>query len=539
MEALTTEFRVTGPPGTGKTTFLARQVESDVARYGEERIVIASLTRAAAAEIGARVDLPRQQVGTLHSLCFHLLGKPELTEKHLKEWNESHPDDVLSTEKTGSIDEPDADARGETGETEADRLRGRYDLYRAREYPREFWPSDVEYFAGIWEDWKRREYLMDFTDLIVQAGAYEHAPGAPSVLMVDECQDQSKIEMRLIRQWGQHVERLYVVGDPDQAIFTWRGADPSVFQYPPAPAERRRVLSQSYRVPEAVHAQAMEWIRQIDDRDDVRYEPRPAPGFVEHSRATFKRPEEVADQIEECIVAGASAMALASCGYMLYPLIKVLRDRAIPFHNPYRRINGRWNPLSRSSERKTGLVDRLLAFLRPDPQVWGESAREWNAHDLKLWAHLLRAEGVFLRGAKTQVAALEDRQRLTSEMLAGWFEPEALLALWRLSVPWFADHMLTKPRETAEYTLCVLEERGAVALMEPPKVTVGTIHSVKGGQSDVVFLFPDLSQQGAENYHTPGDGFDAVVRLFYVALTRAHEGVVHCAPSGFGAAVNW
>ena len=60
-------------------------------------------------------------------------------------------------------------------------------------------------------------------------------------------------------------------------------------------------------------------------------------------------------------------------------------------------------------------------------------------------------------------------------------------------------------------------ERGR--LVEEPPVTLGTIHSVKGGEADVVYVFPDLSQAGYQEWCLHGEGRDSVFRLFYVAMT--------------------
>ena len=57
---------------------------------------------------------------------------------------------------------------------------------------------------------------------------------------------------------------------------------------------------------------------------------------------------------------------------------------------------------------------------------------------------------------------------------------------------------------------------------------VGTIHSVKGGEADVVYLFPDLSQAGAAQYERSGAPHDSVIRLFYVGATRARETLYIC-----------
>ena len=69
---------------------------------------------------------------------------------------------------------------------------------------------------------------------------------------------------------------------------------------------------------------------------------------------------------------------------------------------------------------------------------------------------------------------------------------------------------------------------GPAALEETPKVIVGTIHSVKGGEADAVFLFPDLSQAGDAAYQRVGPARDAVIRLFYVGVTRARQALYLC-----------
>src|SRR5579885_1884867 len=67
----TREFRIFGPPGTGKTTSLTRQIRRAVDRYGRDSVLVTSFSRAAAAELAGR-DLPLSpdRVGTLHSHCL-------------------------------------------------------------------------------------------------------------------------------------------------------------------------------------------------------------------------------------------------------------------------------------------------------------------------------------------------------------------------------------------------------------------------------------------------------------------------------------
>ena len=95
------EFRVVGPPGCGKTTWLSRQV----ARAWEkgEKVLIASLTRAAAAEVAGReLPIPRDNIGTLHAHCYRSLGRPRIAEtkaEYINDWNKSYPQYHMSVAK--------------------------------------------------------------------------------------------------------------------------------------------------------------------------------------------------------------------------------------------------------------------------------------------------------------------------------------------------------------------------------------------------------------------------------------------------------
>jgi superfamily I DNA/RNA helicase len=80
------------------------------------------------------------------------------------------------------------------------------------------------------------------------------------------------------------------------------------------------------------------------------------------------------------------------------------------------------------------------------------------------------------------------------------------------------------------YAVEVAARQGPQALSQAPQVVVGTIHSVKGGEADVVYLFPDLSRAGDAQFHRGGAARDSVIRQFYVGATRAKEQLYLCQP---------
>lgn len=544
---MTIELRIVGPPGTGKTRRLARHVEAAAAKYGSGAILVSSFTRAAARVIASRVDLPEDQVATLHAHAFRALGRPQIAEGKAKDWNERRGTrDAwrVTARSSGRLDDPlDDDARAGEG----DRLLQSLNLFRARMVPEAFWPDDVRSFAVAWNAWKADEELLDFTDLIERALQFvDEAPGRPAVGMFDEVQDWSPLELALVRKWGSRMSAGFLLaGDPDQVLYTFKGASPRSFHEPPIPDERYEVLEQSFRVPGAVHAEALAWIRRANWRVDVPYRPRPEVGRVQRgndggpSGSGWSQPAALVDgAIEDLKKTGRSQMILASCSFMLAPTCIELRRRGVPFWNPYRLANGSWNPLR-------GGAERLVEFLRgPRPDLLGgydpSRVRSWTWGELWRWLEPLAAAGVLRRGpgrGKGLVEAWASDSKTRDEIAApgtlGSLVFEAatwndLVDLLRSPYPWrfLATHALSSWKDRLAYALAIAEGPGPASLVEEPRVVVGTAHSVKGGEAARVVLFPDLSPAGWSEWLGGGDGQDSVRRTFYVGMTRASEELV-------------
>ena len=64
---------------------------------------------------------------------------------------------------------------------------------------------------------------MDFDDILLEALHDEGERGAFSQLLVDEFQDCSPLQYALIRHWCGERGGLFAIGDPDQAIYGFRG----------------------------------------------------------------------------------------------------------------------------------------------------------------------------------------------------------------------------------------------------------------------------------------------------------------------------
>jgi hypothetical protein len=117
-----------------------------------------------------------------------------------------------------------------------------------------------------------------------------------------------------------------------------------------------------------------------------------------------------------------------------------------------------------------------------------------------------------------------------SIMLSWWFTPEAIDAIMNKDLKYLEANMYAKYAKTAQFPFSI--HRNGFSLWDDPPVILGTIHSVKGGQSDSVFLCPDMSSAGWNSYNTDKD---SVTRQFYVGMTRAYKELVLCQPKRNGA----
>ena len=521
------EARVIGPPGCGKSTWLRRQVQRAVERGNT--VVVSSLTKAAALELAGRdMPLPPRNTGTLHSLCFHALGKPELAQlkRALADWNHSYPYYALTPVDEGLTEGFAGDMSKQLQSRPGDALMREYEVHRARMTTHQGLSLRLQVFVEEWSRWKKSNGLLDFTDLIeVCLRDVAAAPGNPSVIFIDEAQDLGTLEWHLVRKWGRSAGYLVVVGDPDQAIYDWRGADPEIFLDPTVADSHQVTLRQSYRVPIQVHAEAVSWIGRILDRDFVDYWPRPEEGQVRRATSNWKAPEGVITEAKLHLADGKKVMFIASCSFMLVNITRQLQDAGVPFHNPYRLQAREWNPLTVKRKGVPSWLDRIRAFLRPS------RTGVWTAKDIRLWTEALgikmapteSGSGMYNTSDSDDVALPLDVVRLM-------IPDQALDAASVGDLEWLRLHIGPGEIQSSRYPLAVAMHAGPDALWTPPNAVVGTIHSVKGAEADVVYLFPDLSRSGMRQWKGGHVERARVIRVFYVAMTRAKETLVLCEP---------
>ena len=244
-------------PGTGKTTTLVEAVAARVAAGTDpDRILTLTFGRKAAGELRDRISarlgqtVMAQSAWTFHAFAYALAGEtrsPEDFGRPLRLLSGPEQDvvvrDLLAGDLAeGSVDWPHQLAVALRTRGFADEVRAL--LSRARGLGME--PEGLRRLAGpVRGDWVAAadflaEYLdvldaqglLDYGELIHRAVAYAetldgqaHLRGRYDLVVVDEYQDTDTAQERLLRAVAGDGRDLVVVGDPDQSIYAFRGAE--------------------------------------------------------------------------------------------------------------------------------------------------------------------------------------------------------------------------------------------------------------------------------------------------------------------------
>ena len=182
------------------------------------------------------------------------------------------------------------------------------------------------------------------------------------------------------------------------------------------------------------------------------------------------------------------------------------------------------------------MKDRILAFLAPGLKPGREYF--WTKAEASLWVDACRAKDLLIHGMKKVVDEWgKDDRPLTLDAMQNVFDPVALAELDGIvsrcelgeALQWLDRHLLDSKSGAAAFPMAVMK-RDMDEVEKTPGLYVGTVHSFKGAEADTVILLPDLSRPWDQAWN--GGDRDSVVRLFYVAATRAKETLILCQPAG-------
>ncbi|QQQ77374.1 ATP-dependent DNA helicase UvrD2 [Saccharothrix sp. 6-C] len=372
-------------------------------------------------------------------------------------------------------------------------------------------PAPADQVAQVYrtyEELKNQAQLLDFDDLLLHTAAAleEHGEVAEEFrdryrcFVVDEYQDVTPLQQRVLDAWLGARDDLTVVGDANQTIYSFAGASPRPLldfprRFPEAVVVR---LERDYRSTPQVVGLANEVIKWARDRPSgsrlrlIGQRPDgPKPTFTEFDDETLEA-AAVARRVKALLDEGVSASEIAVL-YRVNAQSEVFEQALAEVGVPYQ-VRGGERFFQRAEVRQAMVALRSAAAHEPT----GELPK-------------------VVRGVLAGIG-------LTDEPPAGgtarekW---ESLLALVEL-----AEELVTTV-DSADLRAFVTELELRAEAQHPPTVegvTLASLHAAKGLEWDAVFLV-GLVEGTLPIQHAEGD--DAAIeeerRLLYVGVTRARE----------------
>lgn len=483
-----TTKKIFGPPGTGKTTYLLNTVAELLQEpVSPERIGYFSFTRKAAHEARDRarerfVELPEASFinfRTLHSLAFARLGvtyNMMVKDSDYRKFSEtvgielnvekdddnitraSHPImDVIHLARVKLVDVSVAYNQSNLGVS---------------------W----HHFLYVYQMYRKflvENNLMDFTDLLENfANAPDEYYPILDAVIIDEAQDLSPLQWRIVDRLVKRAPRSYIAGDDDQAIFNFSGADVESFLGYPG---EEIVLKQSYRVPKSVHEFCDHIVRRIKYRVDKVWAPNPKEGSIN----TYGKFTDV-DLTKE-----GTWLILSSTNYMLNDVSSYLKSLGLLYERNHARSIAEstidavyaWTALTKDQQIPAGEVKKIYDLMSSQQIARGFKRFKGPEDELYDYAKLAKDYG------------------LTADKTLPWYEA------------------LDKMSDDKQIYIRAALRRGQ-SLRGMPRIRLSTIHGAKGGEADHVILLTDLSTKFMEEYYYRPDN---VTRLLYVGVTRTKD----------------
>ena len=245
VEATEGPLLILAGAGSGKTRVITYRIAYLVEYCGvsAENVLAVTFTNKAADEMRGRVEriarlpgLARPWISTFHSFCVRLLrreGEPIGLPRNFSIYDENDQLRVVkSCLKELGLTKRELQARAVLSRISHAKNQGRKpeESYQTAE------THGAEQLAQVYDLYERelrKARAVDFDDLLLFAVRllHEHAEVAlrynerfPYIL-VDEYQDTNRPQYELVRLLTQTRQNLCVVGDEDQSIYSWRGAD--------------------------------------------------------------------------------------------------------------------------------------------------------------------------------------------------------------------------------------------------------------------------------------------------------------------------
>jgi len=487
---------ILGPPGTGKTTYLLGEIDKLLRSFTPEKICFISFTKKASYEALERTmvkfDLDEEELPlfrTMHSLAFQFLRLGRNNIMTTKDYF-----GVCKEAGVGINFDVFDDFGVPQGFQRGNQLLNIVSQAKCRKVePEVVWgDTDCEVsleevldFNEIINTYKYINSKRDFNDMIID---FTNGGNAPDIqaLIIDEAQDLSAIQWDMADYLSRRSIVNYVAGDDDQSIFEWAGADVDRFINI---SGKVKVLDQSWRVPKSIGHISTKIVSRIENRREKVWKPLEEEGDVTYIN--------LIGDIYEDLKTG-TWLLLARNNSMLTDYEDLCRDVGVFYK--YAHKNKDFKDIISAVKDWMKLQDN------------GTIA----ARRAKIIYSMMSPVERVRHGSKSKLEAIEDREFISIKDLKEKF------GLLCSSLHW--EEALDRINEEDKIYV-----RKAIVIdnIDQPRVTISTIHGVKGGEADNVVIKLDMGYRAFAGLDTNPD---AEHRVWYVGVTRAKKRLILVEP---------
>lgn len=352
---------VVAGPGSGKTRVLTQRIAYLIANEGVRpwQILAVTFTNKAAKEMAERVkSLLNDQaiegimLGTFHSICARILRRET---EHLP--LESNfvifdSDDQQSLTKS-IIREMNLNEKLYRAQSvHASISRAKNELILPDDFPINTYRDEV--VKRVYTEYQKRliaSNAVDFDDILVYtARLLEENPTVRDKyaqrfrhVLVDEFQDTNLAQYALVKQLASHHKNIFCVGDPDQSVYAWRGADyRNIRRFEQDfPTAQTILLEQNYRSKQNILDVAMGVIDRAQNRKKKKLFSDRGAGekiFFYEARDDYSEASFVVDTIAQLVASGDFEPKDCAVMYRTNAMSRLLEEAFLQARLPYKLV---------------------------------------------------------------------------------------------------------------------------------------------------------------------------------------------------------
>lgn len=574
-------------PGTGKTKTLVSRLRYllEYRKVRPTEITAVTFTNQAAAEMRERVEKETgkkqaghaMQIGTFHAICLNFL-KEQGEEFTLM----GEAQQRIMAE--GVLLQTGVDVKPGKFLEQISRRKSGVDVVRTEE----FLSGDIsdkrilddpiwEQAIQIYEERQKEQHLLDFDDLLLRTAERIESGQVNDgwerrfrYLLVDEFQDINPAQLKLVQLWSQTGRELFVIGDPDQSIYGFRGADSACFERLGKEYDDLEIISlkENYRsAPQILKAASAvigaAEIGEKEEREMLRPNcPDGAPvrlvragspmgeaifiakeinrmaggmGMIEAHQTAWEYPEKKVRSFDEIAV-------LCRTHHQAELVEKCLRTESIPYV-----IAGREDYLSEESVQNSICFFRLIEQTEKSENLRellyeeAENTQQREIADMCGDISGMEICAKYFWKLEWSDMAGEVVRNTLSRYLPFYKKkkPQKFLEQWMEEMELADDPAMQKLLQASVFYKTMTEFLYALELgvesdlkrcgskkYTSGAVTVMTLHGSKGLEFPVVFIYGvEKGSIPLENEKHPSDK-EEERRLFYVGMTRAKEELI-------------